>query len=414
MTYNPTIPAGKTLFTERTAYKPFSFPWAYEAWHTQQKMHWLPEEVPMADDVQDWRRNLSPSEQNLLNHIFRFFVQSDVEISKSYHSLYLKWFKPTEIQMMLNAFNNMETIHIAAYSHLIDTLGLPEVEYEAFLKYREMKEKWEYLQGFYEPKDVRELALSMAVFGAFTEGLQLFASFAMLLNFPRFNKMKGMGQIITWSVRDESHHCENIIRLFHDVLRENPEVNDAQLRAQIEQACRDVVAHEDAFIDLAFEMGGVKGMTAEEIKQYIRYIADRRLIQLGYKGIFKVKENPLPWLDEMLNAVEHVNFFEQRGTEYAKAATQGTWGDVFAELDEPVVSAKPEWIVYTKTICPYCTMAKNMLKQKGITWTEISLDDDAERAKFYEQTGARSVPQILHNGKLVGGADKLGAYLREL
>ncbi|WEU67403.1 ribonucleotide-diphosphate reductase subunit beta [Xanthomonas phage JGB6] len=139
----------------------------------------------MADDVQDWNSNLTTSERNLVTHIFRLFTQSDVEVSKSYHLVYMPRFKPIEIQMMLAAFQNMETIHAAAYSHLLDTLGLPEVEYSKFLEYQAMKEKWETWQGYMDPKTDEDLALSMAVFGAFTEGLQLFASFAMLLNFPR-------------------------------------------------------------------------------------------------------------------------------------------------------------------------------------------------------------------------------------
>jgi len=107
---------------------------------------------------------------------------------------YAQVFQPTEIQMMLSAFSNMETIHIAAYSHLLDTIGMPESEYMAFMKYKEMKDKYDYMRGF-NVKDKHNIAKTLAVFGAFTEGLQLFASFAILLNFPRFNKMKGMGQV---------------------------------------------------------------------------------------------------------------------------------------------------------------------------------------------------------------------------
>ena len=317
-----------SLLEERIVYKPFRYPWAYEAWLTQQRIHWLPEEVPLAEDVKDWHKNLTASERNLLTQIFRFFVQADVEVNNCYMKHYSQVFKPTEVQMMMSAFSNMETVHIAAYSHLLDTIGMPEAEYEAFMKYGAMKDKYDYMQKWGVGTKA-DIAKTLAVFGGFTEGLQLFASFAILLNFPRFNKMKGMGQIITWSVRDESLHTQSIIRLFNTFIDENPEIWTDELKEDIYEACRTVIAHEDAFIDLAFEMGGVEGLEAAEVKTYIRHIGDRRLQQLSLQPIYGVEKNPLPWMDEILNGVEHMNFFEGRATEYAKAATTGTWEEAF-------------------------------------------------------------------------------------
>jgi len=317
-----------SLLEERIEYKPFKYPWAYDAWLQQQRVHWLPEEVPLADDVKDWHRTLTAGERNLLTHIFRFFTQSDVEVNNCYMKHYSQVFKPIEIQMMLSAFSNIETVHIAAYSHLLDTIGIPESEYSAFLKYQQMKDKYDYLQEF--NVDTKEnIAKTLAMFGAFTEGLQLFASFAILMNFPRFNKMKGMGQIVTWSVRDESLHTASIINLFRTFIDENPEVWNEELRRDLYVCCETVVTHEDAFIDLAFELGSIEGLEAGEVKLYIRYIADRRLMQLGLQSVYRIEKNPLPWMEEMLNGVEHANFFENRATEYSKAATRGTWEEAF-------------------------------------------------------------------------------------
>jgi len=318
------------LLTENPVYKPFRYPWAYEAWLTQQRCHWLPEEVPLADDVKDWHKNLTKSERNLLTQIFRFFTQADVEVNNCYMKHYSQVFKPTEVLMMLSAFSNIETIHIAAYSHLLDTIGLPEVEYSAFLQYEEMRAKYDYMQNF-TVDNKTEIAKTLAAFGAFTEGLQLFASFAILLNFPRFGKMKGMGQIISWSVRDETLHCLSVIRLFRTFVQENPEIWTEELRREIYLSCATIVDHEDAFIDLAFELGAIEGLTAADVKQYIRFIADRRLTQLGLNELYHVARNPLPWLDDMLNAVEHTNFFENRATEYSKASTTGSWEEAFAD-----------------------------------------------------------------------------------
>lgn len=395
------------LLKPNPVYKPFRYPWAFTYWELQSKLHWMPEEVPMGPDVQDYKHNLTPAEKSLLTHIFRFFTQSDVEVGKCYIEKYSKVFQPTEVRMMLQVFSYFETIHIAAYSHLLDTLGLPEVEYQAFLKYKEMKDKFDYLQQF-EVDSLEGVARTMAVFAAFTEGLQLFASFAILLNFPRFNKMKGMGQIVTWSVRDETIHCEGMINLFRQFIKEHPHIWTDEFRRTLYQACRDIVEHEDAFIDLAFEMGGVEGLTADEVKQYIRYIADRRLMQLGLKPNYNVQENPLPWIDEMLNATEHTNFFEQRATEYSKAATKGTWEEVFPD---PISEneGKTVYQVYSKDGCPQCVAAKTLLTNKGQEFEVVDLTtDERGRMDLYEETKLRTMPVIFKregNGerKVVGG-----------
>lgn len=318
------------LLTENPVYKPFHYPWAYEAWLTQQRLHWLPEEVPLSEDVRDWKHKLTPAERNLLTQIFRFFTQADVEVNNCYMKHYSQVFKPTEIQMMIAAFSNIETVHIAAYSHLLDTIGMPETEYSAFLKYKEMKDKYDYMQNF-NVDSKEDIAMTMAVFGAFTEGLQLFASFAILMNFPRFNKMKGMGQIVTWSVRDETLHTLSVIRLFKTFIDENPEIWTEKLQKDIYDACDTIIKHEDAFIDLAFEQGGIEGLTADEVKQYIRYIGDRRLTQLGLDEMYGTDKNPLPWMDAILNGIEHANFFENRATEYSRAATEGSWEEAFED-----------------------------------------------------------------------------------
>jgi ribonucleoside-diphosphate reductase beta chain len=325
---NDVANATSPLLKERHVYKPFLYPWCYEAWLTQQRIHWLPEEVPLAEDVRDWKKTMTAAEKNLMTQIFRFFTQADVEVNNCYMKHYAQVFGPVEVQMMLSAFSNIETVHIAAYSHLLDTLGMPEIEYSAFMQYKEMKDKYDYMQTA-SMASRRDIAKTMALFGGFTEGLQLFASFAILMNFQRFNKMKGMGQIITWSVRDETLHCLSMIKLFNAFIAENSDIWDEQLRSEITESCKTIVGFEDAFIDLAFEMGGVEGLEPQEVKDYIRYIGDRRLQQLNLEPVFGIAKNPLPWMDQMLNGAEHTNFFENRSTEYSKASTQGSWEEVF-------------------------------------------------------------------------------------
>jgi ribonucleoside-diphosphate reductase beta chain len=317
------------LTDKRSYYKPFNYPWAFDAFMESEKMHWLHTEVPMVEDVNDWKNKLTEEEKTFLTHIFRFFTQGDIDVAGAYVNNYLPTFPQPEIRMMLSSFAAREAIHIAAYSHLIETLGMPETTYNEFLQYEEMKDKHDYVESFIL-MDEQSAAQQIAVFSAFTEGMQLFSSFVMLLNFTRFGKMKGMGQIVSWSIADETLHTESMIKLFREFVKENKHIWTDDLKAQLYTIAERMVELEDKFIDLSFGVNEMQGLSKEEVKKYIRYIADRRLIALGLKGIFKVKKNPLPWVDGMLGTT-HSNFFEQRVTDYAKGALTGNWDEVWAQ-----------------------------------------------------------------------------------
>ena len=320
------------LTDTRNSFKPFNYPWAYEAWLKHEQSHWLHTEVPMLEDVKDWKKKLTPAEKHFLTNIFRFFTQGDIDVAGGYVKNYLPYFPQPEVRMMLLGFAAREALHVAAYSHLIETLGLPETTYNQFLEYQEMRDKHDYILDISSKNgDKQSTATHIATFSAFTEGMQLFSSFIMLLNFPRQGKMKGMGQIITWSIVDETMHAESMMKLFKTYIHENTEIWNDELKQSIYAIAEKMVELEDKFIDLAFSMGEMEGLTPADVKQYIRYIADRRLIGLGMKGIFKVKRNPLPWVEEMINAPTHTNFFENRSTDYSKGALSGTWDDVWGK-----------------------------------------------------------------------------------
>jgi len=320
------------LTDERNGFKPFHYPWAFDAWLKHEQSHWLHTEVPMLEDVKDWKKKMTPAEKQFLTNIFRFFTQGDVDVAGGYVKNYLPYFPQPEIRMMLMGFAAREALHIAAYSHLIETLGMPESTYNEFLEYEEMRAKHEYVLDLSTKNGTKEsTATHIAVFSAFTEGMQLFSSFIMLLNFPRHGKMKGMGQIVTWSIVDETIHAESMIKLFRTYIEENKEIWNDDLKSRIYTIAEKMVELEDKFIDLSFSSGAIEGLTREDVKQYIRYIADRRLISLGMKGIFKVKKNPLPWVEEMINAPTHTNFFENRATDYAKGALTGKWDEVWGK-----------------------------------------------------------------------------------
>jgi len=316
------------LLEEREYYKPFDYGWAFEAYKKQQQMHWMPEEVTMADDIKDYNKNLTEDNRQLVDNIFRFFTQADVDVCCGYAKHYLPTFKAPEVRMMLVSFAAMEAVHQDAYSSLLETLGKSDDIYQEFMDIQEMVEKHEYLSDF-NMDTPHNIAKTMAVYSGFTEGVQLFSSFAILLNYPRHNLMKGMGQIVTWSIRDETLHVENVSRLFREFISENPEIWTDKLKYEIYCAAERVVELEDKFIDICFDKADIPDLTAKEVKEYIRYIADRRLLGLGMKAIFHSTVNPLPWIDTQVNAVEHTNFFENRATEYAKSSTQGNWQDIF-------------------------------------------------------------------------------------
>lgn len=321
------------LTDERNWFKPFQYPWAYEAWLKHEQAHWLHTEVPMAEDVKDWKTKLDGSQKHFLTNIFRFFTQGDIDVASGYVNNYLPYFPQPEIRMMLMGFAAREALHIAAYSHLIETLGMPESTYAEFLEYQQMVEKHEYFLDLSNKNGTPEsIAVNIAAFSAFTEGMQLFSSFIMLLNFPRHGLMKGMGQIVTWSIVDETMHAENMIKIFRTYIEENRELWNDDLKQRIYTIAEKMVELEDKFIDLSFSMGDMPDLTPDQVKEYIRYIADRRLISLGLKGIFKRKKNPLPWVEEMINAPVHGNFFENRVTDYAKGSLKGQWNDVWGQV----------------------------------------------------------------------------------
>lgn len=323
------------IFVPSSSFKPFSYPWAFNAWKQQQQMHWMYTAPSMQDDVSDWNTKLTAKEQQFLTHVFRFFTQGDIDIAAAYTQLYLPSLRNNEIQMMLLSFAAMETMHITAYSHLIETIGMPDTEYQMFNQYKAMKDKHAFMdidritngEAYLINHTVSDFLKNIVIFSIFGEGLQLFSSFAMLLNFPRQGRMKGMGQIVTWSIRDETLHVESMTKVFNTIIDEF-NLDRKDLKDDFHKICETMIELEDAFIDLAFQNEGVKGLSIDEIKSYIRYIADRRLAGIGYKPIYKVKKNPLPWLAEMVNAPEFANFFEQRPTEYGKASTTGQWSEV--------------------------------------------------------------------------------------
>lgn len=325
----------KIKLTEpRDAFKPFQHPEFYELWLKHEQVHWIHAIVPMQQDIKDYK-NAPDDQRNFLTQILRLFTQGDIDVAGAYINNYLPIFPQPEIRMMLLGFAAREAVHIAAYAHLMESLGFKDSVYTEFFQYKEMVDKHDFFNEI-TGTDHNQIVQQLTAVSAFTEGMQLFSSFAMLLNFGRNNLFPGMTKIVTWSIIDESLHCEGMTRLFREFIKENREIWTDELKSQLYKIAERMVELEDGFINLAY--GVMNGeefklpLLKEDMHTYIRYIADRRLIALGLKGIFKQKKNPLPWIDEMLVLPSHTNFFEQEESSYSKGALTGNWDDVWGSV----------------------------------------------------------------------------------
>lgn len=315
-----------SLLIPSTTFKPFQYPWAMEYATEHEKIHWGEWELNLQDDVNDWKMGkVTDAEKNHVTQILRLFTQSDVAVADNYVELFIPKFKNNEIRNMLLSFANREGLHQRAYALLNDTLGFPDSEYQAFLEYTQMTNKIEFMTDA-DTSSLSGLGKAVAR-SAINEGMSLFSAFIMLLNYQRFGKFKGMCEVVEWSIRDETMHVEGMTKLFRTFCDEHPKIVNDEFKADIYSMVRRAVKLEDRVIDLAYRMGDVEGLTAKEVKQYIRYIADRRLIQLGLKPNYKVKDNPLPWLEWIVSGDSFKNFFEGVVTDYSKNGLVGDdWG----------------------------------------------------------------------------------------
>ena len=307
------------LLNPRPTYAPFEYEKAYKYWELQQQSHWLHTEIAMSSDINDWKMNLTESEKNVIGHILKGFTQSEIFIGEYWSSMISNWFKKPEIQMMSASFSSMESIHAVAYAYLNQSLGLED--FSAFLHEPTAKAKIDRLITT-KGKKKEEIAKSLAIFSAFNEGVNLFSSFAVLLNFSRFNKMKGLGQIIAFSIKDESLHSEAGCGLFRTLISEYPDIWDDDLKKEIYDAARLTIELEDNFIDKAFDLGSIEGLTAEDLKAFIRHRCNTKLEDLGlkknWKNIDKEALTRMEWFSVLSAGISHSDFFASRVTDYAK------------------------------------------------------------------------------------------------
>jgi glutaredoxin 3 len=314
------------LIKASVSYKPFRYPWAVERALEHEKAHWGEWEANLQDDVAQWKKDvILPEEKEHITQILRLFTQSDVEVASNYLNVFIPHFKNNEIRAMLSSFAAREFIHQRSYALLNDTLGLDEHEYSAFLEFKDMKNKIEFMKTTdYSTPESLAVALAQTVCN---EGMSLFSAFVMLLNYQRVGKMKGMCEIVEWSIRDETMHVEGMIQLFKTYLQETSDLDIEKIRTVVIDLYHEAVSLEDAVIDQAYGSCTHKsGLSKEDVKRYVRYLADRRLQQLGIESQFHIEKNPIDWLDWIISGDSFKNFFEGRVTDYSASGLKGGWG----------------------------------------------------------------------------------------
>jgi len=324
-----------SLLEERVVYKPFEYPQAYDYWLKQQQAHWLHTEVPMANDVSDWKSNMKPHEKNVVGQILKGFAQTETVVNDYWSTLVTKWFRKPEVIMMGTTLGSSETIHAEAYSLLNEQLGLDD--FSEFLEDEATMAKIESLMNVRDNHDGtpnwHERAKSLAIFSAFTEGVNLFSSFAVLLSFKMRNKLKGVGQIVEWSVRDESLHSNAGCWLFRTLMEEHPEFKTKKLIKEIEDAGRLAMKLEFDFIDKAFELGDLENLSKNELKNFIKQRINTKMSDLGLDSIVPSSEidkgalKTMKWFDAVIAGKQHTDFFASRVTNYSKGHVD--WGSAF-------------------------------------------------------------------------------------
>ena len=320
------------LFDERIAYKPFEYPEYYtEGWLPQAQAFWLHTEIPMSGDVKDWNERLTPAEKNLVGNILLGFAQTECAVSDYWTQKVVSWFPKHEIQQMAMIFGSQETIHAVAYSYLNETLGLED--FEAFLHEPATADRFENLVS-YEGKDKVGIAKSLAVFSAFAEGVSLYSAFAVLYSFQLRNLLKGIGQQMKWSVRDESLHSKMGCQLFRHMCEETPGLKQ-KCKDHVLEAADIMVDLELKYIDKMFEQGDIENLKKEDLKNFIKKRANEKIVELGYKestdhfGYDATSASALDWFYHLTGGVTHTDFFAIRPTDYSKANEGEDFDDIW-------------------------------------------------------------------------------------
>jgi ribonucleoside-diphosphate reductase beta chain len=308
---------------------PFKYKWAWEKYLAGCSNHWMPQEINMQRDIELWKspNGLSEDERRIVQRNLGFFVTAD---SLAANNIVLGTYRhitaPECRQYLLRqAFE--EAIHSHAYQYIVESLGLDEAEiFNAYHEVKSIRDKDEFLIPFIDvltnptfktgtPEADQTLLRSLIVFACLMEGLFFYVGFVQILALGRQNKMTGSAEQYMYILRDESMHCNFGIDLINQIKLENPHLWTTEFRDEITALFHRAIDLEYAYAEDTMPRG-VLGLNASMFKEYLRFVATRRAVQIGLDPLFPQASNPFPWMSEMIDLKKQRNFFETRVIEY--------------------------------------------------------------------------------------------------
>jgi ribonucleoside-diphosphate reductase beta chain len=308
---------------------PFKYKWAWEKYLATCANHWMPQEINMTRDIALWKdpNGLTEDERRLIKRNLGFFVTADSLAANNIVLGSYRHITAPECRQFLLRQAFEEAIHTHAYQYIVESLGLDEGEiFNAYHEVASIRNKDEFLIPFIDiltnphfktgtPENDQKLLRSLIVFACLMEGLFFYVGFTQILALGRQNKMMGAAEQYQYILRDESMHCNFGIDLINQIKLENPHLWTSEFKTEINGLFMKAVELEYAYAEDTMPRG-VLGLNASMFKGYLRYIANRRAVQIGLEELFPGEENPFPWMSEMIDLKKERNFFETRVIEY--------------------------------------------------------------------------------------------------
>lgn len=301
---------------------PVKYTWAMDAYHAANANHWLPQEIPMQKDIEQWNTPgvLTDNEKHIIKTALGFFTTADSLVANNLVLLVYGKITAPECRMYLLRQAYEEAIHTHSYQHIVQSLGLDEEE--IFEKYRTISaiyDKDNFVSSFAtnlldkNPNDF-EILEALIDFYVIMEGIFFYASFAAIMSFKRRNLLPGTVEQFQYIMRDESMHMNFGIDLINGIKAENPHLWTEDFKNAIVSKIERATELESVYAETLVG-AGMLGMSASSFREYTQYIADRRLQSIGLPGSFGVR-TPFPWMSEIVDLNKQKNFFETRVTEY--------------------------------------------------------------------------------------------------
>lgn len=374
-------------------------------------LYWDQHQLDFSDDIKQYHTkdglktdNVSHEvNKEILTKTLNLFTQMDVAAGELYCQL-LPYVGNNEVRNWFMVAAARESTHQRCYAAAVEALDFPESSWTEFMAYEQMQGKLDVMYGGKDTDPSTPKGFMKTLARLFlAEGICLFGAFASMLNLRRFGLMQGTNKVNEWSLRDEEEHVANNIRIFLSELENFSKEDKLEIISYVKKITKAFVEAEDLFIDLAYEMGDQESMSKSDLKNYIRYLANLRIKQLGWKPLYDDKINPLPWMDWVLSGKKHTNFFEERVTDYSHDPLKGSvdYNSYLLQIkseEQPVAKSKPEGAlkIYSAGWCSYCNKLKDFLDENFIPYMSVDIDQ-LDKFEF------KTIPQVFDGDEHIGG-----------